>query len=187
MSTNDSSNFEVISQPINFHVASTFKPYLDWVQSIQNKCYESRILDMVESPQDNYWFCWMCQLKTFIVEKKIPYYNVINVDMSKKPYLRYAVHVKYERIPLAPGVVGQTDSTVNLLVMLSLCRDLGPFLLKECANFNTSSSDYLEYVTFTYTNFRLNRGCGRPATAQAYKLSLSRFKSLLNETIVGMV
>ena len=120
-----------MTQPVNFHVASTIEPYLKWIKSLHNKCYESVLLDFIKWKEiDLQTFCWMCQLKTFIVShpQVLRFYNVLNLDdLKTTAYMRYALHVPHDVSPDE----NQYELTQRY-IKEGLCRFLTSKVLDEC-------------------------------------------------------
>jgi hypothetical protein len=153
----------MITQPVNFHV-STFSAYRDWIK-VQNNgtSLEDRIVELLQSRLNKYWFCWMCQLKTYIVETPtVSAYNVLFVDSSKDIYQRYAVHVKHE-------LKRDYHGTVELLIKESECRFLAD---PPCAH------DYMRFVTFRYDRKVLNRNTTQEERSNVYHTTTEYIRNL---------
>jgi hypothetical protein len=90
------------------------------------------------------WFCWMCQLNTFLQLTgggTLSAYNMIELDaVTNNPYQRYAAHTSWELIGLRPSQV----------LLQGLCRALGDVVVSSC---NGVKFDDIDSVTFSYFGY----------------------------------
>ena len=114
------------------------------------------------------WYCWMCQLGTFLSTTGITadLYDLVNLDKpTPHPYQRMAVHVPYEpwdgRFNGCPGSKNKSLShklgscmdlhtTSELAMRQGLCLALGASAVPECANMSTK---YVRERMFNYASY----------------------------------
>jgi hypothetical protein len=169
----------VITQPVSFKV-KTFKLYLDWIKKQHGGiCYEKLLANFVQMKNENdqYWFCWMCQLSVFVGETKQEGYDLFITNVRQdEPFMRIASHVKYELAPPNQSY-GETAQTA---VIDGLCRWITALYLPTLC-FNRDRSPYLERVTFFYDHHLLSSklGASREPFDKKIKEHQSRFNIVL--------
>ena len=163
------------SQPVTFH-RSTLAAYREWYPTAHNgTCYLDgvvrwlhRVGPVKSGPRSMKWFCWMCQLGTFLSTTGITadLYDLVNLDEpTPHPYQRMAVHVPYEpwdgRFNGCPGSKNKSLShklgscmdlhtTSELAMRQGLCLALGASAVPECANMSTK---YVRERMFNYASY----------------------------------
>ena len=170
----------VVTQPVNFHVKSTFRPYLEWVKQIKGTCYESMIVSFFEDYPNPYFFCWMCQLKSFVVANNLTdLYDVRQLDSPYvTPYVRYATHVKWERMPVDANQ-DYYDVTVKTQTVEGLCRYMGEIIFPRLCRKYREAPGYIGSVTFHYNFQPLHLGTPYDWLENTLKHHQMRFSRVL--------
>ena len=143
----------MVSQPVAF-VRETFAAYRAWMRVRRGECYFDAVVNFFLETRkvitdgrggkpsiEVTWFCWMCQLNTFLQltgETALQAYIMIDIDdpSTKNPYQRYAVHTSYELIGLQHSQI----------LVQGLCRALGD-AVNSCSGVKY---DEIDSVTFSY-------------------------------------
>ena len=139
----------MVSQPVAFH-RSTFAAYRAWYKRTRGRCYledVARMLRETTPPVDPLWFCWMCQLGTFVNATGLTAgeYDMVDVDApTDRPYQRLAIHVNYE---MAPGA--DYDASSRLIANQGLCRVAGD-AVPGCAG---APAEYLQDHLFKHHTY----------------------------------
>jgi len=161
----------MITQPVSFRVSS-FPQFFEWIQETRKLCYEL-LLEGIPAAGGIYFFCWMCQMTVLISEKKVPGYELRLVDDGRNtPYIRFAVHVKYDRI----GSLKQLERS-RLIIIEGLCKLFGSRIFRECDS--VKAFPYLESVVFGYANEPLFINSTKAQLNSTYSAYQSRFRSLI--------
>lgn len=145
----------MITQPVNFHVNSTFEPFRIWITQKRGKCYEDLLTEYIRVTKDVYFFCWMCQLKTFLENTTVHEYNILNVDvLIRDPVVRYAIHVKHEHQQFAKASYAESYKlTVQSLIRAGICRYLQRLNITsptDCPELRTNDQLFLYNFFYAY-------------------------------------
>jgi len=161
----------MVSQPVAFH-RSTFAAYRAWYKRTRGRCHLDDVARMLSErpPVDLLWFCWMCQLGTFVNATGLTAgeYDMVDVDApTDRPYQRLAIHVNYE---MAPGA--DYDASSRLIANQGLCRVAGD-RVSGCAG---APLDYLHDHLFKYHTYEWGADASsKEREAAAYVSEVRRF------------
>lgn len=144
----------MVTQPVTFAL-STFSSFRKWFYKSTGLCYEDRLATI--APLHYTWFCWMCQLGTYLQNRNLSksndeqywFHNFDNPELE--PIIRYAVHVTYE----AKGQIicnqqSCYENNTNEIFTEGLCRAFGTSVFKICSNY--SDFTFVNEVTFLYAH-----------------------------------
>lgn len=160
----------MVSQPVTFHRKS-LKAYRDWHKSNGGRCYLDAVAASLDSvkPDVLNFFCWMCQLGSFInnTGTTAELYDFVDLDApTDHPYQRMAIHTTYEK---APGL--DYDASSKLMVKQGLCWSVG----HQLAGCKDVALDYLHDHLFKYYDFQW------VATNQSKQVAVERYLASLAE------
>jgi drug/metabolite transporter (DMT)-like permease len=144
----------MVTQPITFS-RSTFSSFRRWFYETKGKCYEDHLSQL--SPDNYFYFCWMCQLGTYLergnpgqVEYKKYWFQHLD-NSTLEPILRYSLHVTYEAINTSHCVEPKCyESSTNELIKQGLCRAFGSAIFHFCTKY--LHLNYINHVTFLYAH-----------------------------------
>lgn len=141
----------MVSQPIAFKTES-FQQFFDYIKvKREGKCYEQLLAEFYVKYQPRLTFyCWMCQLGAYVAHYNKSGYDVLVTNKRpREPYLRYAVHLSYERPRKSTYYAAVRQSVTE-----GLCFWFGEQVF-PAAYCKDVSFVYLSRVMFRYTYFDL--------------------------------
>jgi hypothetical protein len=95
------------------------------------------------------FFCWMCQLGTFlqIAGDSRALYHFVNLDsVDRAPLQRIAIHVTYELAPISSTIKDAYAQTAHMIVHEGICRAMGA-ALPGCEGIDRV---FVDFSSFSY-------------------------------------
>lgn len=170
------------TQPITFKTSS-FGKYRAFIQNKFGECYERQVVIHNRQAPGN-WFCWMCQLQTYLMMRNSTGYEFRILNQPGQVYLRFAAHVSYEHVdgsldPVAGDIPTRYEATVNALVNQGLCLWFGHDVFPECFEVELQGFSYLERLMTTYNMQVLQPLASRRDVTQAILQVKERLKGVV--------
>jgi hypothetical protein len=174
----------MVTQPVTFSL-STFSSFRQWFYETKKKCYEDQLSYL--SPYNYLWFCWMCQLGTYLERgnpeqseyKKYWFQHLDNNTLE--PMLRYAIHVTYESYDSERCEEPKCyDKSANEVIRQGLCRAFGSSIFQFCSNYR--HLNYINNVTFSYARTDI-QAANQSARVNAV---ISYLERLSNVTMIAL-
>jgi hypothetical protein len=174
----------MVTQPVTFSL-STFSSFRQWFYETKKKCYEDQLSHL--SPDSYLWFCWMCQLGTYLERgnpeqseyKKYWFQHLDNNTLE--PMLRYAIHVTYESYDSERCEEPKCyEKSANEGIRQGSCRAFGSSIFHFCSNY--PHLNYINNVTFLYARTDI-QAANKSARINAV---ISYLERLSNVTMIAL-